>query len=264
VTDRNEATMTPPPLPPIALQLYTLRRLGLPFETLVRRAAEAGYAGVETVGSHGLDAAAAGAAAAAAGVKVCSSHVPLHALEEDATGVCRFNRALGNDVVVVPWLPPELRGGSAAGWQALGRRLAGLGQRCRDEGVRLLYHNHDFELEPVDGRTGLAWMLDAAAPEDLGLEPDLGWVRRAGLDPVALLAPYAGRCPRVHVKDLAPADGREVDGGWMDVGDGVLDWPALLPACRRAGAEWFVVEHDEPSDPIRTARRSAEQLRALL
>jgi sugar phosphate isomerase/epimerase len=142
--------------------------------------------------------------------------------------------------------------------------LAALGRRCRDEGVRLLYHNHDFELTTVEGRTGLAWLLDAADPADLGLEPDLGWIQRAGLEPSALLAAYPDRCPRVHVKDLSPADRRGAEGGWTDVGDGVLDWPALLPACRRAGAEWFVVEHDEPADPIRTARRSAEHLRALL
>ncbi len=256
--------MTPPSAPPLALQLYSLRRLELPFEALVRLAAESGYAAVETVGSHGLDADAAAAALAAAGVTVCSSHVPLHALEEDPAGVCRFNRALGNDVVVVPWLPPDLRGRTTESWQALGRRLGDLGRRCRDEGVRLLYHNHDFELERVEGRTGLAWLLDAADPEDLGLEPDLGWIQRAGVDPAEFLASYTGRCPRVHVKDLAPIERRGGEGGWADVGDGVINWQALLPACRQAGAVWYVVEHDEPSDPIRTARRSADHLRALL
>ncbi len=255
--------MAPPPTPPLALQLYSLRRLGLPFGTLVQRAAEAGYAGVETVGTHGLDAEAAAAALSEADLAVCSSHVPLQALEEDLGAVCRFNRTLGNAILVVPWLPPDLRGTTAASWQGLGRRLAEMGRHCRDEGMRLLYHNHDFELEAVEGRTGLAWLLDAAAPDDLGLEPDLGWIRRAGHDPAALLASHPGRCPRVHLKDLAPPDRRGTEGGWTDVGYGTIDWGSVLPACRQAGAEWYVVEHDEPSDPLASARRSADYLRAL-
>ncbi|HKI57467.1 MAG TPA: sugar phosphate isomerase/epimerase [Trueperaceae bacterium] len=255
--------MTTPRIPQLALQLYTLRGLRLPFPDLVSRAAEAGYSGVETVGSHGADADAAREALAAHGVRVCSSHVGLADLETDPDAVCGFNLALGNDVVVVPWLPPERRGHDPASWQALGRRLGDLARRCRDRGVRLLYHHHDFELTEVGGRTGLAWLAEAAG-EGLGLEPDLGWAQRAGTDPAALLAGYPGRCPRVHLKDLArPGEGGGEDG-WAAVGDGVMPWAALLTACRQAGAEWFVVEHDAPRDPLAAAQRSARYLETLL
>jgi len=255
--------MTTTRIPRLALQLYSLRGLQLPFDALLAVAAEAGYSGVESVGDHGASAATAAEALAAHGLQACSSHVPLAALEADAAGVCAFNLALGNDVVVVPWLPPERRGHDAASWQALGRELGGLARRCRDHGVRLLYHNHDFELAPVEGRSGLAWLM-AGAGDDLGLEPDLGWLQRAGDDPVRLLSDFAGRCPRVHVKDLAAAGEHLAEDGWADVGDGVMDWGRLVPACRSAGAEWLVVEHDAPRDPRTTARRSATYLETLL
>jgi len=256
----TDSRATPVRIPRLALQLYSLRSLALPFASQLRHAAAAGYSGVETVGTHGLDAERVAEAVAAAGVTVCSSHVALDTLEADLTGVCRFQLAVGNATVVVPWLPPELRGRDAGSWQALGRRLGALGRRCRERGVRLLYHNHDFELTPVDGRTGLAWLLDAAADDELGLEPDLGWIRRAGHDPASLLAEHAGRCPRVHLKDVA-RPGENVDEvGWADVGDGVLAWEELLPACRTAGAEWYVVEHDAPRDPLASAQRSARSL----
>lgn len=259
-----DSSATPSRIPRLALQLYSLRSLALPFETQLRRAAEAGYSGVETVGTHGLDAERAAAALAATGVSVCSSHVALDALENDLASVCRFQLAVGNTTVVVPWLPPELRGRDADSWQALGRRLGALGRRCRRHGVRLLYHNHDFELAAVDGRPGLGWLLEAAAPDELGLEPDLGWIRRAGLDPASLLAEHSGRCPRVHLKDVARPGEQAGEGGWADIGDGVLEWDSLLPACRDAGAEWYVVEHDAPRDPLASARRSARALAGRL
>ena len=256
--------MMPFTTPRLALQLYTLRSLHLPFDALIRAAAEAGYDGVELVGDHGMSPDGARRALDDAGVAVCSSHVPLANLEADPEGVARFNLALGNDVLVVPWLPPELRGTDRASWEALGARLGALGRRLGRLGVRLLYHNHDFELSPVDGRTGLAWMCDACEADEVGLEPDLGWLERAGSDPKAWLERLEGRCSRVHVKDVAPPSGADREGGWRDVGDGTLDWPDLLAACRRAGAQWYVVEHDEPTDPLRTARRSAAHLRPLL
>lgn len=250
--------------PRLALQLFTLRRLGLPFEALVATAGAAGYAGVELVGDPGLGPGEARRMLDAAGVTVCSNHVPLPALEEDPEAVASFNLALGNDVVVVPWLPPELRPRDRDGWQALGARLGLLGRELRPRGLRLLYHNHDFELLDVEGRTGLDWMLESAAPDDLGLEPDLGWLRRAGRDPERWLERHAQRCPRVHVKDVAAPADADTEGGWRDVGAGTLNWHRLLPACRRAGAEWLVVEHDEPSDPTGSARRSAAYLRYRL
>lgn len=258
----------PAPSPGIGLQLYTLRSLGGDFGTLLRHAADAGYRQVETFGPPPADPARAADALAASGVRVCSSHVALSDLEADPEGMCSTNRALGNEVLIVPWLPDELRGDTRAAWEGLGRRLAELGRRCAGHGARLLYHNHDFELAPVDGATGLEWLLGAADAAALGWEPDLGWIVRAGADPEALLARYVGRVPRAHVKDLAaPAESLGEDApedGWADVGHGVLDWSRLLPACSDAGVEVLIVEHDAPADPLRSARRSAERLRALL
>ncbi len=260
--------MTTPTPPRIGLQLYTLRSLGPDFETLLRHAADAGYRAVETFGPPPADPARAADALADSGVQVCSSHVALHDLEADPEAVVAANGALGNEVLVVPWLPPALRPDAREGWEALGRRLTELGRRCGGLGARLLYHNHDFELAPVDGATGLDWLLGAADAAALGWEPDLGWIARAGADPEALLDRYAGRVPRAHVKDLAaPPESLGEDppeDGWADVGHGVLDWSRLLPACRDAGVEVLVVEHDAPADPLRSARRSVERLRALL
>ena len=95
------------------------------------------------------------------------------------------------------------------------------------------------------------------------LELDLGWCRQGGVDPLPLITKYSGRVPRVHVKDRAPEGENTNQGGWADVGYGVIDWPPLLEATKDAGTQWFVVKYNEPENPVRTIKRNFDTLEAL-
>ncbi|ADI14028.1 sugar phosphate isomerase/epimerase family protein [Truepera radiovictrix] len=245
----------------LAVQLYTLRNLELPLEEVLKEVAAAGYAGVETVGTQGADAETLRRALEASGLVVASSHVALAELERDLKGVLAFQKAVGNDTVVVPYVGPGERAEDAGAWRAFGARLGALGERCRDKGVTLLYHNHDFEMALLDGKTALEHLLDGAPEGTLGIELDLAWVVRGGRDPLQLLETFSGKLTRVHVKDVAPAGENEDEDGWADVGYGTLDWQSLLSAAEAAGAAWFVVEHDAPKDPLGSIRRSAAYLK---
>lgn len=249
------------PQPKLAVQLYTLRSLGTPLEEVLKEVAAAGYAGVETVGTHGFSASALREMVENSGLVVASSHVALADLEGDLDGVLEFQKAVGNDTVVAPWLDPGDRAEDAETWRALGARLGELGARCQGADMELLYHNHDFEMTLLDGKTALEWLFEGAG-DTLGLELDLAWVVRGGRDPLALLETFSGRCPRVHVKDLAPTGENMGEDGWADVGQGTLEWSTLLPAAQAAGATWFVVEHDAPKDPLPSIRRSAAYLKS--
>lgn len=254
---RQDATQgRAPGAGPLAVQLYTLRNVEGGLDAQLRLAARAGYGAVETVGTHGLDPRRLRDMLDAHELQAVSSHVALQALQDDASGMASFARAIGTDVLVIPWLPAEKRPSDADGWRALGGELGEVGARLGDQGVRLLYHNHDFEMSVHDGQPGIAWLLDAAGEERLGFEPDLAWVVRGGGEPLSLLDRFAGRCPRVHVKDLAEPGTAETEGGWAAVGAGVLDWDRLLRGAKAAGAEWYIVEHDAPGDAAAVLRES--------
>ena len=244
----------------LAVQMYSLRELKDPLDTVLAEVAAAGYDGVETVGTQGVVADELNELLTRHNLVVASSHVALDDFEAYPDGVIAFQKAVGNDTVVVPWIAPDARSGRAEDWQALGARLGVLGAKAQDAGMTLLYHNHDFEMQRMGGKTALEWLLDGAG-ETVGLELDLAWVVRGGEDPAQMLEKFRGRVKRVHVKDVAPEGQNEDEDGWADVGSGTLPWDTLLPAAEAAGAEWFVVEHDRPKDPIASIRNSATYLK---
>ena len=249
---------------PISVQLYSLRRMSGGLDAILAAVAAAGYTAVETVNDHGIDVGEMQDLLEKYNLTVSSSHVGIQVLQEKLAHVINFNKFLGNPVIAVPApYAPMWASSTAEDWRSLGRDLDAIGAKLRAAGMRLLYHNHGIEMQMLDGKRAIDWLFGAADPANLGFEPDLAWIAHGGADPVAILGQYAGRCPRVHVKDLAAPGTAENEKGLADVGYGILDWTAILPAAKAAGAEWYVVEHDEPTDPAASVKRSLEFLRSV-
>ena len=136
----------------------------------------------------------------------------------------------------------------------------GLAAECADEGLRLAWHNHDFEfLALADG----SYPIEHILTEGVLWEADLAWIARAGADPAEWLERYGAKLVSVHVKDIAPAGENLDEDGWADVGTGTVDWAALWPIAVRAGASLMIAEHDKPSDFARFATVSADKMRKL-
>ena len=246
---------------PLAVQLYTLRHLSDDLRTLIKAAADAGYAGVEGGYGPDLDASELKEVLDEHGVQMVSAHVALDTLETDLTQVIAFQKTLANDTLVIPWLDAKQYSDDVESWQTLGKRFNKLAQEVKEAGMTLLYHNHDFEFGTYGGKLGLEHLLDHAP--DLGLELDIGWCQAGGVDPLRLIQKYAGRTTRLHVKDRA-SEGENADqGGWADVGHGVIRWEPLLSAAKDVGVDWFVVEHDQPRNPLESIERSFDYLKTL-
>ena len=249
----------PPPRKSIAVQMYSLRNAGS-LDQQLKIVHDAGVGAVETVGTQGVSAPELKQLLDRYAIKAISSHVPLAELRRDLPGVVAFNRSIGNTTLVVPYLDAKDRPTDAAGWTALGKELGRIAKQVRAEGMHLAYHNHDFELVDFNGRTGLDLLFAAAGPE-LQTELDLAWVARAGYDPAVMLGRFRGRLFAVHAKDNAPKGQAEDEGGFAAIGQGVLDWNAILPAAAAAGVQWYIVEHDQPRDPAKVIKTGADYLR---
>jgi sugar phosphate isomerase/epimerase len=251
----------------ISVQIYSIREAG-DFDAQLRLAKSAGFDWIESVGTHDLSPQAFADRVAAAGLAVSSMHVALATLETPAglNHIREACRLTGCPLVVMPWLPMGERPATGAGWQALGRRLAALGDAFMAEGIRFAYHNHEWELLHYDGRMALDWLFSASTPQQVGWEADLGWVRRGGLAPEALAEQYADRLVSVHCKDIA-APGTAVDeDGWTTLGQGLVGWGSLFPALRRIrpALDLFVFEHDKPVHFAHTLSDSRRFMRQAL
>jgi sugar phosphate isomerase/epimerase len=236
---------------PAALQLWSLRDLvKSDFAGTVAAVAQMGYAGVETAGYGNLDAAGAAAAVKAAGLQVSGMHVGIGALRADLAQVIAEARGFGTRHVICPHWPKD-EFSTAAACTAIGEELGGIGARLRAEGLEFHFHNHAAELAVVEGRRVFDWMLDAAAPRDLGCQADVYWVQRGGKDPAAFLREQGRRVRLVHLKDE------------KEIGGGPVDFAPIFATLDAIGAvEWQIVEVEAyTGTPLEGVKQSLEQLK---
>ena len=194
-------------------------------------------------------------------------------------GVIAEQRRLGCRYLAVPFLDETMRPG-APGFARVLRMVYRFASLCREAGIQLLYHNHDFEFVPVSGLYGLDFLYGAVPAHLLQTELDVCWIRYAGEDPVAYLRKYAGRCPVVHLKDYVGVRGdtspygllgraeekkENVPFAFRPFGHGCQDVQAVVGAALESGVQWFVIEQDQSPDrpALEAAQMSLETLRKL-
>lgn len=254
--------------PTVGVAMFTLSKTNGGFEEQLKIAAEKGARDIEIVyGQSGGSASELKELLTKYDMKVTSNHIQLGSFENDLQELIVYNKTIGNNVLVLPYLTADVRPTDAAGWAALGTKLKGIAEQLKSEGLTLAYHNHNDELERFGDKYALEILLEAAGP-DVKSELDLAWVTRAGADPVEVLKRLHGRIYAVHAKDnIDGLVGAGMDGystlpesGFADVGSGVLDWQAIIPAVYASGAELYLIEHDNPNDAAQSIANSMKFL----
>ena len=271
---------------PVGLQVYGLRDLleNTPeqFARVMKEVKAIGYDGVELAGLYGLDPEYIRKTLEEIGLIPISAHVPLAELMEDAKGVADTYKRIGVKYIAVPYLPEEYRP-DTPGYAVVLEKMEQIGRVMKDNGIKLEYHNHDFEFVRLpDGTFGFDDIYTQIPEDLLKVEPDLCWIKVAGQSPVDYLKKYGPRCEIVHLKDYIKegnpknmykligidTEEAEEDTGIFEfrpVGFGMQIWEPVLEAGLSSGAQWVVVEQDEHYnlEPLEAARRSREYLKIL-
>ncbi len=205
-----------------------------------------------------------------AGVDIIGSHVGLGGFRTDLAGLIDRLHAWGCPYVAIPSLPAEERD-SAAKWRKLAREFTRYGRKLADAGITVQYHNHAFEFRRFGvrggkgGRRGLEILFEQSDPKYLQSELDMGWIARGGGDPAAYVKWLSGRLDQVHVKDWGIVE-NQGEPVWMPIGEGNLNHPAALKACKAAGVKHYIYEQDNcptTKDEWKAAEISFNNMREL-
>jgi sugar phosphate isomerase/epimerase len=117
--------------------------------------------------------------------------------------------------------------------------LTRLGKRCKEAGLRLVYHNHQAEF--TAGGLETEALLKGTDPELVFLLVDLGHAFRARADVVAFFARHHLRIGAMHIRDIRA----KVQ---VPLGEGELDYAGLAALVRKTGwAGWLTVEEENLS-----------------
>jgi sugar phosphate isomerase/epimerase len=208
---------------------------------------------------------------AGSGLRVIGIHEDLGTIEQDPGFVVDECRSYGAENVAIPGVYRfDFR--SHAALTGLATRLNRAGERLAQDGLRLLWHNHNVELTRVGSQTAFDVLLENTDPALVGFEFDAYWPTAAGADPVALLRKLGRRVELIHLTDrgarlvkapLTPL----VKADSVELGQGNMDLDALIDQAKSVGVAAVILETHRnwiDRDPVKSLRLSAEHLNARL
>jgi sugar phosphate isomerase/epimerase len=255
----------------MAVQLYSFHRdLERDLPGTLRAIKALGFDRVETYPLNGITPSQLRAALDEAGLRAVSAHMPWERIRTDLAGVIRDARTLG----VEQFGPGSINlfdGGpfrtlGTADAEEAGAHLKRACAAARAADMRIFIHTHGNEFAPNGDTAPLDRMLRAAGSCFL-IEADLAWVKWAGADPAKFVRRYGKHVRSLHLKDIAAAAvGREMGqvgaASFTILGQGSIDWPAVMRAARAAGVRHYIIE-DESADPFGQIPRSMRYLDAM-
>ena len=156
-------------------------------------------------------------------------------------------KEVGFEYLVVPIPPmghftydPQSRTmGMKGGAKNLADMVNKLAEKCHKAGLKLLYHNHDFEFKTdADGVVPIDYLLQNTDPKYVNFEIDLYWAVKAGADPAQYFKKYPGRFKALHLKDM------DEQGRFAPVSKGKIDFASLAKMKALAGLQYSFVEQD--------------------
>ena len=252
----------------VAAQLYTVRastKTPADIAKTLARVKQLGYDAVQCSALGPIEPQELANILAGEGLTCCATHVPLERLQKEPEKVIEEHRLWGCRYAAMGGFGKKDHSYTPRDWLDFADTFNAAAGRFEGSGLSLGYHNHSHELARVDGRTALELLFERLAPS-VWMEIDTFWIAHGGGDPAAWLRRAAARgpgtVPCVHLKDMAVKPDRTQF--MAEVGEGNLNWPEVLKACREAGVEWYIVEQDTCyRDPFESLGISLRNLRAM-
>ena len=253
--------------PAIGLQLYTLRQtIKTDARNHLEKIAALGYKNLETFdykdgNIFGMTYLEFGKLASSLGMQVTSGHYDLDIVSSPGWEKAVADaKAIGQSYMVLPWLKPELRT-SIDSYKHIAGICNMAGQVTNKYGIRMQYHNHDFEFNTVEDQIPYDVLLKELDPKYVGMELDIFWVYNSGKDPLQYFKKYPKRFEQWHVKDMSKSDKSKN----ANIGTGTIDWKKVFSCAKESGMKKFYIEQETyPGEPIDSVAEGIKYLKTIL
>ncbi|MHB1485796.1 MAG: sugar phosphate isomerase/epimerase family protein [Saccharofermentanales bacterium] len=224
----------------VGLQLFSIRdELKKDYYASLEKVRKIGYENIEMGGFGPFNTKEWNEVQKNLGLKVISNHVQIDMLEDSFNHIAEFNQAIGCRNIVIPYLGDDRRV-NADSYKKLAETLNIIGRKCEVNGLRLSYHNHNFEFTKFDGVYGMDILIDNTDSKLVFFELDVFWVKFGGENPIDYIRKVNQRCDLIHLKDMITAD----EPIFAEVGEGVIDFKPIINEALKTGVKYFIVEQD--------------------
>jgi sugar phosphate isomerase/epimerase len=253
---------------PIGLQMYSLRFFApTNAEAKLDKTRDLGFTAIEGGAPGRMAPDDYLKALAARGLKLVSTGADYNRLKTNPDAVVEQARKLGAKYVMCAWIPHDKGHFSEKNAREAIEVFNNVGAKLKAVGITFTYHCHGFEFQPFGDGTLFDLMMTETKPEIVSFQMDVFWAAQGGADPTKLLEKYGSRFKTMHVKDLRKGAAKNLTGGAPDedsvaIGEGEINWPAVLKAAQRAGVEYYFIE-DEAKEAVDQIPRSLRYLETL-
>jgi sugar phosphate isomerase/epimerase len=246
----------------IAAQLYTVRAFTQTednFAASIKKVADIGYAGVQLSAVGPIPPKFIADTCKEHGLEIKCSHSPPPRFLNDVDKLIEEHKLYNADLIGIGMIPEEYRA-DLAGVKKFISDFLPAAKKIKEAGLNFCYHNHEYEFGRFEGKLIMDYLLDGFKEADIKIILDTYWVQCGGCDPVEWIKKMKGLIPQVHFKDMIIVDRSQ---RFAEIGQGNLNWTAIIEACRQSDVKWVIVEQDDSygRDPFDSLQISHEFLK---
>lgn len=242
----------------LGLQLYSVKEAAeKDLLGVLEKVASMGYKGAQFAGFFSHSAKEVKQKMDEVGLKAAGAHVAINELQDNLEDVLAYHDAIDNKLLICPYLPEEMRT-TADDYKRTAELFNQIGEKLTEAGFRFGYHNHAFEFDLFDGKTGFDLLYEHTDPQCVKMELDCFWAVHAGHTPEKIMKHYADRLVSLHLKDLVIENGEPIS---TEFGNGVINVHDLIKEGRKHDVDWYIVEQEHfKQDPLVSVKQNATYL----
>lgn len=243
----------------LGIQLYTVRDLihdEDSYRDVLKKLKALGYDVVHQAGCYGISFERFGQIAKEEGIEICGTHEDTNLMLNNPAQAIANHNALGTKLM-----------GTGGFWakgiedvETFIKNANTIGKNICDAGFKFTYHNHSQEFIKLEnGRTTMDMLVEGLDPKTNSFCFDTYWAQNAGCDVPGWIRKLAGRIDILHLKEMGV--NKDCASYITEIGNGNMNWAAILEAAAETGVKYYVVEQDTcPGDPLVSAQKSSEYL----